>query len=83
MTDSTTTKPDNPYAFSNTGNNTWGMEPEYGMTLRDWFAGQAIPALIIQVHANGGCADGIEGPVSSVAYIVADAMLARREKSDD
>jgi hypothetical protein len=55
--------------------------PEPGMTLRDWFAGQALPALI-----TGRDWSGIPDDQSKVdawaaaAYIVADAMLAERER---
>ena len=44
-----------------------------GMTLRDWFAGQALAALIaseVNETWNGDSAD---------AYMYADAMLAARE----
>ena len=44
-----------------------------GMTLRDWFAGQALPRATI---GAGGCAAAI----SARAYFIADAMLAAREK---
>lgn len=59
----------------------YGMGPAErnngGMTLRDWFAGQALNGLIC---AN----DGIEGtdPLRAIAfasYAMADAMLAARE----
>lgn len=45
-----------------------------GMTLRDYFAGQALAGLL--AHASG------EAPESSpsMAYKLADAMLAEREK---
>lgn len=49
-----------------------------GMSLRDWFAGQAMAALII---ANGGhsCALGLGS--AKDAYSAADAMLAARSPS--
>jgi hypothetical protein len=53
------------------------MQPE-GLTLRDYFAGQALAAL---PHLARPRPDG--KPVERVAdasYAVADAMLARREK---
>ena len=49
----------------------------WGMTLRDWFAGQAL---------MGWCADPHMGSFVKVAegcYNMADAMLAEREKRDD
>lgn len=70
---------ENPKAFPNTGNPTWGMEPEYGMTLRDWFAGQAMIAL----HARGAgtppdCRTESLKADADIFYRMADAMLAHR-----
>lgn len=45
---------ENPKAFPNTGNPTWGMGPEYGMTLRDYFAGQALVGLLSGQNAESG-----------------------------
>ena len=51
--------------------------PEYGMMLRDWFAGQALAGLIAQ---SGGAATGSDKAVgASWAYRMADAMLKARE----
>jgi hypothetical protein len=50
-------------------------EPNYseaGMTLRDWFAGQALAGLSLQ-----SCPDNIEA--AKRAYKLADAMLSERE----
>ena len=46
--------------------------PQTGMTLRDWFAGHAMHAIIM---------DGRDSPadVASRAYRFADAMLEKRE----
>lgn len=73
------TQPDNPPAFP------WSPDgPNYrkfsGMTLRDWFAGQALAAYI--------CADGDVGQQARTdddsaahwAYAAADAMLRAREE---
>lgn len=52
-----------------------------GMTLRDWFAGQAIPAAVqIILHPQAKLAGGNPGPghVALTAYDIADAMLAAR-----
>jgi hypothetical protein len=46
-----------------------------GMSLRDWFAGQALGA-IIDVHGGKLSSKGI----AHVCYDFADAMLAEREK---
>lgn len=56
---------------------------EPGMSLRDWFAGQALPAVMaaqIEVSKTLGIAsqDSL-GDAARGAYEVADAMLAARE----
>jgi hypothetical protein len=48
-----------------------------GMTLRDWFAGQALAACV-QTH-NEGFFDGGDKAIAECAYDLADAMLAARE----
>ena len=45
----------------------------YGMTLRDWFASQALIG-IMAYNGTKGC-----GYMANVAYEYADAMLAARE----
>lgn len=64
-------KPDNPFAFPL-------KEPmthdELGMTLRDYFAGQALIGLLA-----GGFGGGGNGRCE-LAYVYADNMLAEREK---
>lgn len=54
-----------------------------GMTLRDWFAGQAMttmfyPAIMesIRTDVDLNC-----DKVAEFAYLMADAMLSQREKS--
>lgn len=56
-----------------------------GMTLRDYFAGQAVVGIL-----SGGFADTIpyseselETEVSSIAYRIADAMLKGRGEAND
>lgn len=58
-------------------------EPHYGMTLRDWFAGQAVISL------GSLCERGLPFDVSKSpklfargAYAIADAMLAERKRND-
>lgn len=69
--------PENPPAFPlapGTMPDDWGFS---GMTLRDWFAGQAINGM----YANHGCAKGSEMDLladARKAYRIADAMLAAR-----
>ena len=48
-----------------------------GMTLRDWFAGQAMPAV---VHWLDYRDDTVIGHAAELAYQIADAMLAERRK---
>jgi hypothetical protein len=55
-----------------------GMEAESGMSLRDWFAGQALSAFIIADGAQY-MSKAIEKH-SLIAYQQADAMLAERSK---
>jgi len=52
-----------------------------GMTLRDWFAGQALVSLATTNHGNDWGLSGKEhGPICArKAYAIADAMLAARE----
>lgn len=50
-----------------------------GMTLRDWFAGQALVNL---ADRAGSMAFDPKG-AASIAYEFADAMLAEREKPND
>ena len=72
----------NPPAFPRTGE---GMgSPHYdepGMTLRDWFAGQAIGRVIdAYIVGNGACLGSAHMPPNCAAhaYRIADAMLAAR-----
>lgn len=56
---------------------------EYGMTLRDWFAGQALAALPLKLldASVGGLYRAEEGvKAARMAYAYADAMLAERKK---
>jgi hypothetical protein len=46
-----------------------------GMTLRDWFAGHALPSIIM---ASQGVNHVTRNDVVGEAYLVADAMLAAR-----
>ena len=46
-----------------------------GMTLRDWFAGQALACL-----ADGNV-DGDPAELAGYVYLVADAMLVERSKA--
>jgi len=49
---------------------------EYGMTLRDWFAGMALT----HPYAQGGDTHFKADKAAAWAYELADAMLAERDK---
>lgn len=51
-----------------------GLNKDEGMTLRDWFAGQALPGIIAQPNLDGWEPHIIAG----WAYEIADAMIAAR-----
>ena len=51
-----------------------------GMTLRDWFAGQALVGLMSNSIHDHCPLFGSGEPFARDAYIVADAMLAERER---
>jgi hypothetical protein len=48
-----------------------------GMTLRDWFAGQALAGVTSSVNDEISVGQ-VEG-IAEIAYALADAMLAARE----
>lgn len=50
-----------------------------GMTLRDWFAGQALAGIIAHADKFGSLAPTI---AAEAAYEAADAMLAARKGGD-
>lgn len=68
---------DNPPAFPRTAANPgWGhgTESYEGMTLRDWFAGQALAGMLAMHWST-------EWPTAAAdAYAMADAMLTERKK---
>lgn len=56
----------------------WTQDTAPGMTLRDWFAGQALAGLMSQSdYCIGGVYDAAE-----VAYDQADLILEERAKGD-
>ena len=55
-----------------------------GMTLRDWFAGQALPAIIAATSAgqhdpSAKHGKGVVGSMAADAYEIADAMITARK----
>lgn len=53
-----------------------------GMSLRDWFAGQALAGLASNCTADG-LSTWLPDSIARRAYDYADAMLAAREKGGD
>jgi hypothetical protein len=70
-----------PAANSHAGNMFY---PETGMTLRDWYAGLAMQGMYAH-HVLGRFVDynGDTGGYAEAAFLMADAMIAEREKTDD
>lgn len=75
------------------GQERFDTEAHGGMTLRDYFAAQALPALINEpvegetastaasiCHDAGELQDTVEALMAFAAYRLADAMLAERTK---
>ncbi len=78
-------KPQNPQAFPRPGSN-WQQDETYrgndsqaGVTLRDWFAGQALP-VAWSAYDKGyfGANDDPNKKIAECAYQLADAMLQVR-----
>ena len=55
---------------------------EQGMTLRDWFAGQALPSIIEGARKILIATEQMPSSdrMAHAAYVLADAMLAERAK---
>ena len=59
-----------------------GMTPSSGMTLRDYFAGQAASILVAALGTPSEVTmERMGEEIAARAYMVADAMIAEREKS--
>lgn len=62
------------------------LQTDGGMSLRDWFAGQALPAIVAATSAgqhNPATRDSdthIAFAIARDAYFVADAMIAARKQ---
>lgn len=73
-------KPDNPPAFPVQDCANFQC---HGMSLRDWFAGQALPQAI-EIGRSGAKPDAdvarLTAAIAGIAYGFADEMLARRER---
>ena len=51
------------------------------MTLRDWFAGQALIGIITCVHARDLGFSSVADVIAGHAYQLADSMLAEKAKA--
>ncbi|WP_333571343.1 hypothetical protein [Sphingomonas sp.] len=76
---------DNPFAFpcvdQRDANGVGLTEGSPGMTLRDYFAGQALPETIKLAEADPRVtSSNIDATVARACYALADAMLAERAK---
>ena len=54
-----------------------------GMTLRDYFAGQALAGLCVRAGDDGQITEWRFHDIANVALKAADAMLAARERKED
>jgi hypothetical protein len=73
-----TTKDDGGPAFPTLDNNGQGLVlREWGMTLRDWFAGQALAGFCADPSNHELFDDAMDAAQN--AYELADAMLAARK----
>lgn len=80
-------KPSNPPAFPltkeaalNPVTDLHGVDLTSGMSLRDWFAGQALAGLLANPVSFGPIMQGDPEAISSACGTFADAMLAERER---
>ena len=64
-------------AFPNAGTSDSELYAAYGMSLRDWFAGRALAALITDLPGQGDAES-----FAREAYEYADAMLRERAKAE-
>ena len=74
-----------PFTYADERALTWDVKEQHGMTLRDWFASQAMVGIL-----SGGFADTVPhddvGGGSDLAYFAyqyADAMIAERQKGGE
>lgn len=64
------------------GDHYLGTQYDHGMSLRDWFAGQALISVgQTMVAPSGATLEAVCAELARASYLVADAMLAERSKS--
>ncbi len=74
--------PDNEYIFPQPDVSTEGrLAPFGGLTLRDWFAGQAIAGTLGANIPTDWSLERSVNATAGAAYALADAMLRARRKS--
>lgn len=71
-----------------TGDHRWEITESYpGMTLRDWFAGQAMQALVSDPEWREQWVQGswsaAHGNAAEIAYQYAEAMIAEKRKREE
>lgn len=59
----------------------WNQTYDPGMSLRDWFAGQALNGWLASWPDGSDADRESEAKVASFSYRLADAMLAARERT--
>lgn len=70
---------DDVLAFPMPANEYAGHGPEWGMSLRDYFAAKAMQAYVTKIVTAADSAE-FDKFVAQCSYETADAMLAAREK---
>ncbi len=76
-------KPDGGLAFPTVLYDTNGKPTgqDLGLTMRDWFAGQAISGLLASRRSGTDVpVNGVSMSYTEASYAIADAMLAERVK---
>lgn len=72
---------DNPSAFPNP-EDAWNSR-EWGLTMRDWFAGQAINGVVAHLGpGQGDSSSGVPATIAEAAYEIADAMMEARKRKE-
>ena len=61
------------------GSQTWADITYYGLTIRDYMAAKALPAIVAEFMEDGSAWDSYDD-VADSAYLIADAMIRRREQ---
>lgn len=74
-------KDENPPAFPrpDTDHGSYGYPGHDGMTLRDWFASQMAPQVLLMIKGKDK-PSAVYAYVAEQSYAFADAMLAHRQK---